>query len=74
MMTKWEYSQLKIKEYDEGLLWSRFGKFSDMGKEGWELVSVDDGIAYFKREIKPEIPALKDVRINFPYRKDKEGI
>lgn len=56
-MTKWEYeifrtihpelpiSPAKIEAHKE--------TFAGWGKEGWELVSVDNGIAYFKRPIPP---------------------
>lgn len=32
-------------------------RFSDIGLVGWELVSADNGIAYFKRELKPKSEA-----------------
>jgi hypothetical protein len=31
---------------------SRSEKLNKLGIDGWELVSVDNGIAYFKRELK----------------------
>ena len=30
--------------------------FKQLGQEGWELVSVDNGIAYFKRAINEQEP------------------
>jgi hypothetical protein len=29
--------------------------FNDLGAEGWELVSVDNGSAYFKRQLAEEV-------------------
>ncbi len=38
------------------------------GLEGWELVSVDNGIAYFKRPVS-EIAVYKDgLKLDFPYK------
>lgn len=47
-MTKWDYSAfLFTREKLEGAIRA----INDLGKQGWELVSVDNGIAYFKRPI-----------------------
>jgi hypothetical protein len=61
-MKKWEYYQA-----DKKTIWRKFGmKVKDikppqslfeiainrMGKMGWELVAVDNGKYYFKRELK----------------------
>ena len=55
MSEHWEYT---------GLLLSTFGgdnieKLTSMGKDGWELVAVDSGIAYMKRRLEPAQPAAK---------------
>jgi len=54
---KWEYMALSLK----GLM----GKYSiynptidKIGAEGWELVSVDNEIAYFKRPLEEIPPAI----------------
>lgn len=49
-MKKYEYRRIYISyisqfDYDK--------KFSDLGSEGFELVSISDGYAYFKREMTP---------------------
>jgi hypothetical protein len=53
---KWDYLVVKVHQDIES---TELG-FMTLGYEGWELVSVDSGIAYFKRpkfELKP--PELK---------------
>lgn len=40
-MTKWEYESSPLH-----LL-----TMSELGKQGWELVAIVNGIAYFKRQI-----------------------
>lgn len=44
-MTKWGYEIFDC----EGLY------FDNVGEKGWELISVDNGIAYFKRPIVEDI-------------------
>ena len=46
---RWEYQVLGIVKDNDSANLRRFGA---VGAEGWELVSVDNGIAYFKRPIK----------------------
>jgi len=45
-MTKWEYLCISPRE-----VWavSDDGWMDNLGANGWELVSVDNGIAYFRR-------------------------
>lgn len=33
-------------------------EFNEMGEKGWELVSVDNGVAYFKRPLEEIPPAI----------------
>ena len=41
---KWEYRS-------EHVSWLDLHNWSDVGKYGWELVSVDKEVAYFKRPV-----------------------
>ncbi len=43
---KWEYKPLDLG------LYGYEDKLNKLGIEGWELVSVDNGIAYFKRPLR----------------------
>lgn len=45
---KWEYATTKVRV--DG--WQ--SRFAEYGLAGWELVSVDNGVAYFKRSLEPE--------------------
>lgn len=40
-MTKWDYEIIDCEGLD----------FDKLGQKGWELVSVSDGTAYFKRPV-----------------------
>jgi len=44
-MTKWEYKTIWIDGSGNGV------KYNEIGKEGWELVSVSNKVAYFKRKL-----------------------
>jgi hypothetical protein len=46
-MDKFEYRVKYISAYD---VLNRLNSFDELGKQGWELVSVDDNKAYFKRK------------------------
>lgn len=54
---KWEYKRLFVSEYGPELIDGKYGKLGEYGREGWELVSVDNGKAYFKRPIQPKSEA-----------------
>jgi hypothetical protein len=42
---KWEYTVIPVSDaYSDSEQY-----FDELGCQGWELVSVDEGIAYFKR-------------------------
>lgn len=52
---KWEHDVVNLDEWHTkypGLSYQYF--LNKEGEQEWELVSVDNGIAYFKRELKPE--------------------
>lgn len=44
-MMKWEYMVVEVHQNVE----KREFAFNHLGQQGWELVSVDEGIAYFKK-------------------------
>ena len=48
---KWEYLTSAIPKNARNTIEEVDDKFEYYGKQGWELVSVDNGIAYFKRPI-----------------------
>jgi hypothetical protein len=41
-MCKWEYDVVEPPGSEA---------FADMGRDGWELVCITDGVAYFKRPL-----------------------
>ncbi len=61
-MQKWEYLHLPMVIKTELILSVKQGSYyglgqlqlGDVGEDGWELVSVDNGIAYFKRPVPDE--------------------
>jgi hypothetical protein len=64
-MQKWEYEFVKIKHPRLPNTPTDLADFKlclmDLGEEGWELVSVDNGVAYFKRLV--EDLSLADARL-----------
>jgi len=38
------------RQFEYNIFFLTGGSLDNLGKDGWELVSVDSGIAYFKRE------------------------
>lgn len=53
---KWEYKIATLwpdvlSETDDNITSDNQELLNQIGEEGWELVSVDSGIAYFKRAI-----------------------
>ena len=48
---EWEYDQSRVAEY--GKIEDIAAYLDHQAAEGWELVSVCDGIAYWKREKQP---------------------
>ena len=46
-MTQWEYNTVST----QGIM--LLDELDDLGKEGWELVAINNDIAYFKRPIEP---------------------
>lgn len=51
---KWEYRTMACgcNPFE-----SRSEKLNRLGVDGWELVTIDNGIAYFKRPIQPKSEA-----------------
>ncbi len=47
MTERWEYTGLLLSVYAG----DNIDKLNSMGANGWELVSVDSGIAYMKRRL-----------------------
>jgi len=62
---KWEYSVLNLEEMQKQFHDSFKSMLDVNGVEGWELVSVDNGIAYFKRPIVEPIAMFK---LDFSYK------
>jgi len=48
-MQKWEYISVVINSYGE----KKIEMINEYGKEGWELISIQDACFYFKRPIEP---------------------
>lgn len=61
-MTKWEYSCTiwSHKLHDDFAIEAAQVRLDAFSKEGWELIQIYKGIAYFKRPIEEEIPVYKD--------------
>ena len=51
-MQTWQY---KIELVSNGSPRDDNRNFNNLGKDGWELVAVNDGKAYFKKKIDPGI-------------------
>jgi len=63
---KWEYLTYRFLNSPEiDTLAHRTGIFNDYGLQGWELVSVDNSIAYFKRPLRTKSEA--EILAHFDY-------
>ena len=49
----WQYNVFRVSPVTEDGLAQLCNDLDDMGIESWELVSVSDGFAYFKRPVMP---------------------
>lgn len=49
---KWEMTTLNLEQPNYKIR-NRI-KFKKLGEEGWELIQITNGIAYFKRELTPD--------------------
>jgi len=65
---KWEYHFTNV-EYPDNVAGKhkKVELLNEFGLEGWELVSVDNGIAYFKRPIKPKFTGIQ-MQVKSGYR------
>jgi hypothetical protein len=45
-LTRWDYFFIHFDRRDMGELWT---PLETLGQDGWEMVGVSDGIAFFKR-------------------------
>lgn len=61
---KWEYQEMSLRAiYDLGdkstIPYRTNDGLNKLGREGWELVSVDNGMAYFKRPVDNHAKLIK---------------
>lgn len=56
---KWEYKTLDLG------LYGYEDKLNKLGTEGWELVSVDNYVAYFKRPNQEYLAKLKQLEFKY---------
>lgn len=61
---KWEYSALDLKQ-NRVAFGDTYEVLKQAGLEEWELVSVDNGIAYFKRPLRTKSEA--EILAHFDY-------
>lgn len=52
-MQKWEYKFLHVAG-QVGQIPYNGNYIQELGQDGWELISVDNGVAYFKRPLRAE--------------------
>ena len=69
---KFEYDYLypvgRIEKLDDTIV-----SMKHMGTEGWELVSVDNGIAYFKRPLRTKSEAEILSYFDYPIERDRSS-
>lgn len=67
LMTKWEYFGYRFFNADEpNTFLYRMQTINKLGENSWELVSIDSGIAYFKRIANKK--SLIAIEENIPYK------
>lgn len=71
---KWEYKVISLRAIEElgdflTIPHRTSDGFRKLGLDGWELVSVDNGIAYFKRLIPIELELVEQTSKAFSNRK-----
>lgn len=67
---KWEYlvTQLNRETFKDE------DRLNELGQSGWELVSVDNGIAYFKRPLRTKLEAEILGEFAIPYGEDRSSL
>jgi hypothetical protein len=60
-MSEWEYIRLDLNGVRRGV--QEIDLLNDAGKDGWELVTIQNGIAYLKRP-GSAMPASRSTRRN----------
>jgi hypothetical protein len=58
-MSEWEYIRLDLNDVRRGV--EEIDLLNEAGKDRWELVTIQNGIAYLKRPV-PTTPAPKSTR------------
>jgi len=58
-MSEWEYIRLDLNDVHRG--GQEIDLLNEAGKNGWELVIIQNGIAYLKRLV-PAMPAPRSTR------------
>jgi hypothetical protein len=58
-MPQWEYTKLDLNDLPRNT--QELEVLNDAGKDGWELVTILNGIAYLKREV-PGTAAARSTR------------
>lgn len=61
MRIQWEYYTANTHNIDGDA-----ATFASLGEDGWELVSVSQGLAYFKRRLEPVAPVMPTARAYMP--------
>jgi hypothetical protein len=59
-MSQWQYMKLDLNEVPRKA--QEIDPLNHAGKEGWELVTIVNGIAYLKREVPAQAPGPKRAR------------
>lgn len=53
-MTKWEYKTKALRDFPDGMFYTTIHHLDDLGQEGWELATISNGLAYFKRPMEDD--------------------
>lgn len=69
-MKKWEY---RVESYFHNDAYERQADLDRLGAEGWELVSVDQSVAYLKRELEEEVLGVKNLGDSYDTRQSGDN-